>query len=376
MAVERVNLLGLTPQAMAELFVALGERPFRATQVLKWIYHRGIGEFAAMTDLSVALRTRLPELARIEPPQVAARQVSADGTHKWLLGLSDGNRVETVFIPEGERGTLCISSQVGCALGCSFCSTGYRGFNRDLTAAEIVGQVWLARSELAASSAAPRPITNVVLMGMGEPLLNLDGVLPALRLLLDDLAFGLARRRVTVSTAGVVPALERLREECPVSLAVSLHAPNDALRSELVPLNRKYPIGELLEACRRYVADAPKSVVTFEYVMLDGVNDSLGHARELAALLRGLPAKVNLIPFNPFPESRYQRSPQPVVDRFRDVLLAAGLMTITRKTRGEDIDAACGQLVGRVLERPARARRAGASLAQSRASQPGAPHQP
>jgi 23S rRNA (adenine2503-C2)-methyltransferase len=354
----RVNLLGLTPKAMAERFVSLGEKPFRATQVLKWIYHRGVDDFAAMTDLSLALRSRLPELAEVAPPEVAARQVSADGTHKWVFALADGNRIETVFIPEGERGTLCVSSQVGCALGCTFCSTGYRGFNRDLDAAEIVGQVWLARRELAASAGGVRPITNVVLMGMGEPLLNLEGVLPALHLLLDDLAFGLARRRVTVSTAGVVPALERLRLECPVSLAVSLHAPSDALRSELVPLNRKYPIAELLEACRRYVADAPKSVVTFEYVLLDGVNDTPTHAHELARLLRGMPAKVNLIPFNPFPESGYRRSPEPVVDRFRDVLLAAGLMTITRKTRGEDIDAACGQLVGRVLQRPARARRA------------------
>jgi 23S rRNA (adenine2503-C2)-methyltransferase len=359
-AEERTNLLGLAPDALAAFFAGLGERPFRATQLLKWVYHRGVSDFAAMSDLSLALRERLQALARIEAPGIVTRQDSADGTIKWVLALEDGNRVETVYIPEDGRGTLCVSSQAGCALGCNFCSTGYRGFNRDLTAAEIIGQVWLARREIEGGTAPDedRRVTNVVLMGMGEPLLNLDNVLPALRLLLDDLGFGLARRRVTLSTAGVVPAIERLRTECPVSLAVSLHAPNDALRDELVPLNRKYPIRPLLEACRRYVADAPKSVVTFEYVMLEGVNDSLLDARELAALLRGLPAKVNLIPFNPFPESGYRRSPPPVVDRFRDVLLAAGLMTITRKTRGEDIDAACGQLVGRVLARPRRAGRA------------------
>ena len=350
-----MNLFGLSPAALREFFAGLGEQPFRATQVLKWVYHRGVLDFEAMTDLSRALRARLQETARVEPPPVAGRQQSVDGTWKWLMGLDDGNCVETVYIPDEERGTLCISSQVGCALGCSFCSTGYRGFNRDLTTAEIVGQVWQARRELAAGGAG-RPLTNVVMMGMGEPLLNLDQVLPALQLLLDDLAFGLGRRRVTLSTAGVVPALERLRVECPVSLAVSLHAPNDPLRDQLVPINRKYPIRELLEACWRYVAEAPKSVVTFEYVMLAGVNDSLEHARQLAALLRDRPAKVNLIPFNPFPESGYARSAVAVVDRFREVLLEAGLMTITRKTRGEDIDAACGQLVGRVLARPRRAR--------------------
>ncbi len=351
----RVNLLGLSPDQLRGLFAEMGEKPFRATQVLKWIYHQDVVAFEAMTDLSRLLRERLQAVARVEAPTVVSRQASADGTWKWLMGLEDGNCVETVYIPEEDRGTLCISSQVGCALGCTFCSTGYRGFNRDLSAAEIVGQVWRARRELAGGERA-RPITNVVLMGMGEPLLNLENVVPALQLLLDDLAFGLGRRRVTLSTAGVVPALERLRAECPVSLAVSLHAPNDALRDELVPINRKYPIAELLEACWRYVADAPKSVVTFEYVMLEGLNDSVAHARELAALLRDRPAKVNLIPFNPFPESGYARSPAPVVDRFRDVLLAAGLMTITRKTRGDDIDAACGQLVGRVLARPRRAR--------------------
>jgi 23S rRNA (adenine2503-C2)-methyltransferase len=351
----RVNLLGLSPEQLRALFAGMGEKPFRATQVLKWIYHQDVVAFEAMTDLSRALRSRLERTARVEAPTVVSRQESADGTWKWLMGLEDGNCVETVYIPEEDRGTLCISSQVGCALGCTFCSTGYRGFNRDLTAAEIVGQVWRARRELAVEGQS-RPITNVVLMGMGEPLLNLDQVVPALQLLLDDLAFGLGRRRVTLSTAGVVPALDRLRAECPVSLAVSLHAPNDALRDQLVPINRKYPIGELLDACWRYVADAPKAVVTFEYVMLEGVNDSVAHARELAALLRDRPAKVNLIPFNPFPESGHARSPASAVDRFREVLLGAGLMTITRKTRGDDIDAACGQLVGRVLARPRRFR--------------------
>jgi 23S rRNA (adenine2503-C2)-methyltransferase len=353
----RVNLLGLTRAALSDFFIGLGERPFRADQLLRWVYHRQTLDFAAMTDMSLPLRERLEDVATLELPQVVTRQDSADGTCKWLFGLADGNRVETVYIPDEERGTLCVSSQVGCALGCTFCSTGYRGFNRDLTTAEIVGQVWLARRELGGSPGAPRPLTNVVLMGMGEPLLNFDNVVPALQLLLEDLAFGLARRRVTLSTAGVVPAIDRLRDACPVSLAVSLHAPDDALRDTLVPLNRKYSIRPLLEACRRYVAEAPKAVVTFEYVMLEGVNDSPEHARRLVALLRGLRAKVNLIPFNPFPESGYRRSAPEAVDRFRDILMAAGLITITRKTRGDDIDAACGQLVGRVLERPRRAAR-------------------
>jgi 23S rRNA (adenine2503-C2)-methyltransferase len=352
---SRINLLGLPPAAMAGFFASLGERPYRTTQVLKWLYHRGVDDVQAMTDLSRSLRERLSTIAGVGVPRVVSRQVSADGTYKWLFGLEDGNCVETVFIPDGGRGTLCVSSQVGCALGCAFCSTGYRGFNRDLNVAEIVGQVWAARRELAAALGTPKSLTNIVLMGMGEPLLNFDNVVGALRLMLDDLAFGLGRRRVTLSTAGLVPAIDRLREECPVSLAVSLHAPDDALRDRLVPLNRKYPIAELLAACRRYVAEAPKSVVTFEYVMLDGVNDSVRQARELVAVLADLPAKVNLIPFNPFPESVYRRSPQATVDRFRDVLLAAGLITITRKTRGDDIDAACGQLVGRVLERTPRA---------------------
>ncbi len=351
---ERVNLLGLNRQEMEAFFLGLGEKTFRASQVLKWIYHFGMTDFAAMTNLSLDLRQRLDEVACIQPPRIVTCQVSTDGTHKWLLRLDSGNCVETVFIPEEDRGTLCVSSQVGCALSCSFCSTARQGFNRNLSVAEITGQVWLARRELAENPRGRRVVTNVVLMGMGEPLLNFDNVVRAMDLMMDDLALGLARRRITLSTAGVVPALDRLRERCPVSLAVSLHAPDDSLRNELVPLNRKYPIDELLDACKRYAAHSPKSHITFEYVMLSGINDSAGHARALARVLRAVPAKVNLIPFNPFPETRFTRSDQGTVDRFRQVLMEAGLITITRKTRGDDIDAACGQLVGRVADRTRR----------------------
>ena len=368
MDLERVNLLGLNRPDMEAFFLGLGEKAFRASQVLKWIHHFGVTEFAAMSTLSMALRQRLAQVACMQPPEIVTCQVSADGTHKWLLRLDSGNSVETVFIPEDDRGTLCVSSQVGCTLNCSFCSTARQGFNRNLSVAEIIGQVWLARRELGDDPRLRRVITNVVLMGMGEPLLNFDNVVKAMDLMMDDLAVGLARRRITLSTAGIVPALERLQERCPVSLAVSLHAPSDALRNELVPLNRKYPIRELLAACKRYVAHSPKSHVTFEYVMLAGVNDSLEHARELVRALRGIAAKVNLIPFNPFPETRYIRSDQATVDRFRAVLMQAGLITITRKTRGDDIDAACGQLVGRVADRTRRSSRHGQAVAGPAAS--------
>ena len=357
-AAERVNLLGLARPQLESFFTSLGERPFRARQVLKWIHARGASDFEPMTDLGRALRERLAEVAEIRAPAVEAHRTSADGTRKWLLRVDSGNCIEMVFIPEGRRGTLCVSSQAGCPLDCAFCSTGRQGFNRNLSAAEITGQVWLAVHEL------DRPLTNVVLMGMGEPLLNFDAVTEAIDLMLEDLAYGFARRRVTLSTAGVVPAIDRLARRAPVSLAVSLHAPDDALRDRLVPINRKYPIAELLAACRRYAQANPKRKITFEYVMLDGVNDSPEHARALVALLRPVPAKVNLIPFNPFPGAPFRRSPEAVVDGFRERLNAAGIIAITRRPRGDDIDAACGQLAGKVTARAARVRR-GALAAMS-----------
>jgi 23S rRNA (adenine2503-C2)-methyltransferase len=356
-ATEKTNLLNLDRQAMQDYFIAIGEKPFRATQVMQWIHQYGADDFDAMTNLSKELRAHLKAIAEIRAPEIVQDQLAADGTRKWLLRLNDGNCIETVFIPEEERGTLCVSSQVGCTLNCSFCSTGHQGFNRSLDVGEIISQLRVANRALGRDPKGERIITNVVLMGMGEPLLNFDNVVPAMRLMLDDYAYGLSRRRVTLSTAGVVPMMDRLREECPVSLAVSLHAPNNALRDELVPLNKKYPIHDLLDACRRYCADSPRSRVTFEYVMLAGVNDSPEHAHQLVRLLRDVPAKVNLIPFNPFPQTRYQRSSKDVIDRFRDVLIEAGLTTITRKTRGDDIDAACGQLAGRVQDRTRRRQR-------------------
>lgn len=345
-------MLGLEPAALQQFFVSLGEKPFRASQVLKWVHQLGVDDFQAMTNLSKGLRTQLAEAAEVHTPEVVTEQQAQDGTRKWLLKLDSGNSIETVFIPEQGRGTLCVSSQVGCALNCTFCATGAQGFNRNLTAAEIIGQLWTASRYLGGVRA--RAITNVVLMGMGEPLLNFDNVVKAMRLMLDDLAYGLSWRRVTLSTAGMVPAIDRLREECPVNLAVSLHAPNDELRDELVPLNRKYPLEMLLDACRRYTHADARRRITFEYVMLDGVNDSPAHARQLIRILQGVPAKINLIPFNSFPGTQYHRSPQEVIDRFRDVLLAAGLMTVTRKTRGDDIAAACGQLAGQVADRSKR----------------------
>jgi 23S rRNA (adenine2503-C2)-methyltransferase len=354
---EPVNLLGLDLDGLKAFFTAIGEKPFRAGQVMQWIHHYGVVDFAAMTNISKDLRARLQATATVVTPEIALDQVAEDGTRKWLLRLADGNCIEAVFIPEADRGTLCVSSQVGCVLNCAFCSTARQGYNRNLSSAEIIAQLWVANRALGRDPKGERIITNVVMMGMGEPLLNYDQVIPAMRIMLDDMAYGLSRRRVTLSTAGVVPMLERLRADCPVSLAVSLHAPNDALRDQLVPLNKKYPIAELLEACRRYVAGDGRRRVTFEYVMLAGVNDSPEHARELARLLRDVPSKVNLIPFNPFPEAGFQRSERAVIDRFRDILMQANLTTVTRKTRGDDIDAACGQLAGRVMDRTRRSQR-------------------
>lgn len=349
----KINLLDYDRNGLAALFTEWGDKAFRASQLMQWIYQVGSHDFAAMTNLSKDLRARLTELAEIRLPEVVLDQHSADGTHKWLLRLDTGNCIETVFIPEANRGTLCISSQIGCALDCAFCATAQQGFNRNLTTAEIIAQILVAHRTLGGTR-EQRVITNVVLMGMGEPLLNFDNVVTALNIMLDDFGFGLSKRRVTLSTSGVVPALDRLAQVTDVALAVSLHAPNDELRNQLVPLNRKYPIAELLAACRRYVDGATHRAITFEYVMLDGVNDTPQHARELVTLLRDLPAKVNLIPFNPFPATRFRRSSQAVIDQFREILWAAGLTTITRKTRGDDIDAACGQLAGQVMDRTKR----------------------
>ncbi|MCL5668950.1 MAG: 23S rRNA (adenine(2503)-C(2))-methyltransferase RlmN [Gammaproteobacteria bacterium] len=353
----KINLLDFDRAALREYFAALGEKPFRAEQVLQWTHQYGADSFDAMTNLSKALREKLQHCAEIKAPEIMLDQTAADGTRKWLLRLDSGNSIETVFIPEEGRGTLCVSSQAGCALDCSFCATGKQGFNRNLTVAEIIGQLWAANRALKREPRGERVITNVVLMGMGEPLLNFDNVVRAMNIMLDDFAYGLSRRRITLSTAGMAPVIDQLREACPVSLAVSLHAPNDALRNELVPLNKKYPIAELLAACKRYVADESSRRVTFEYVMLDGVNDSPEHARELVRLLQEVPSKVNLIPFNPFPNTQYQRSSAQAIGRFRAILMEANLVTITRKTRGDDIDAACGQLAGEIQDRGSRSRR-------------------
>jgi 23S rRNA (adenine2503-C2)-methyltransferase len=362
---QLTNLLGLPRSELTEFVMQLGSQPFRARQLMNWIYKRGTGSFADMSDLAKDFRTRLALAAEVRAPQIVAAQHSADGTRKWLLQADATQAFEMVFIPEPDRGTLCISSQVGCALDCSFCATAQQGYNRNLTTAEIVGQVWLAvreleqeeRGRLAAAGAIEgqpgdeRHVTNVVLMGMGEPLANFRNVVPALSILLDDFGFDLSRRRVTLSTSGLVPRIYRLAEETNVALAVSLHAADDALRNELVPINRKHPIAELLQACWHYLDEQNGRSVTFEYVMLDGINDSPAQARALAQLLKGHPAKVNLIPFNPFPGTRYRRSPAHVIQRFRDELLQRGLLATIRRTRGDDIDAACGQLAGRVIDR-------------------------
>jgi 23S rRNA (adenine2503-C2)-methyltransferase len=384
-----VNLLDFDSEGLAAWLAGRGEKPYRARQLMRWIHREGESSVERMTDLPKTLRASLAGAVTIAAPEVTSDATAADGTRKWLMAVGPGNGIETVFIPETARGTLCVSSQVGCALECAFCATGRQGFNRNLSAGEIIGQLWQANRALGADPGrGKRPVTNVVMMGMGEPLANFDNVVTAMRVMLDDHAYGLSRRRVTLSTSGLVPWMDRLREACPVSLAVSLHAPNDALRDVLVPINRKWPLRELLAACRRYVdsasaapdADedaavpsrtgagvkwqrqgAPRDFVTFEYVMLRGVNDTAGQARELVDLVGDLPCKFNLIPFNPFPDSGFERSPADVVTAFQGELLAAGFVATVRKTRGDDIDGACGQLAGRVLDRTERAARRGAA---------------
>jgi 23S rRNA (adenine2503-C2)-methyltransferase len=377
-----VNLLDFDLPGLTAWFTELGEKPFRARQVFHWIHQEGESDFAQMTDLAKSLREKLTQIAEVRGPAVKADKVSEDGTRKWLFDVGIGNGIETVFIPEGTpsggeaddadedgpryrgtpspddvpryRGTLCISSQVGCALECTFCSTGRQGFNRNLTVAEIIGQLWHANRELKKAGYGNRPVTNVVMMGMGEPLANFENVVTALDIMLDDHAYGLSRRRVTVSTSGLVPAMDRLAERCPVALAVSLHAPNDALRDQIVPINRKYPLQQLMAACQRYLKVAPRDFITFEYVMLAGVNDTPEHAHQLAELAKQVPCKFNLIPFNPFPDSGYEKSGREAQRVFREILQQAGYVVTTRKTRGDDIDAACGQLAGQVADRTGR----------------------
>ena len=351
---DKSNLLGMTLPEMTVFFAAMGEKPFRAKQVFRWIHHGGVDNFDAMTDLAKSLREKLPQVAVIQAPKLMTEQKSKDGTRKWLLDVGTGNGIEVVFIPEADRGTLCVSSQVGCALDCTFCSTGKQGFNRNLTTAEIIGQLWWANKAMGRDPKGERIVSNVVMMGMGEPLANFDNVTSAMDIMLDDHAYGLSRRRVTLSTSGVVPNLKRLKERCPVALAVSLHAPNDALRDVLVPINQKYPLAELLASIRDYLQAAPRDFVTFEYVMLDGVNDTAQHAHELVKLVEGIECKFNLIPWNPFPDAPYARSSNNAIHRFRDVLQQAGLIVTVRKTRGDDIDAACGQLAGQVVDKSQR----------------------
>ena len=348
------NLLDFDADALTRFCAAMGEKPFRATQVLRWMHRFGQDNFDGMTDIAKSFREKLKSTAEICPPAVVSDKVSEDGTRKFLIDVGHGNLVESVFIPEADRGTLCVSSQAGCALDCAFCSTGKQGFNRNLSVGEIIGQLWLANKALGHDPKGERIISNVVMMGMGEPLSNFDNVTSAMRLMLDDNAYGLSRRRVTLSTSGIVPAIDRLSDVCPVALAVSLHAPTDELRDVLVPINRKYPLRELLSACRRYLEKAPRDFITFEYVMLDGVNDGDRHARALLGLVAGLPCKFNLIPFNPFPGTAFKRSPAGRIRRFAEILMNAGIVTTTRRTRGDDIDAACGQLAGQVKDRSKR----------------------
>jgi 23S rRNA (adenine2503-C2)-methyltransferase len=380
---ERTNLLEFTLPAMTDWFAAQGEKPFRARQVFQWIHQRGVADFDAMTDLAKSLREKLKAIAEVKAPAILSEHRSEDGTVKWLFDVGVGNGIETVYIPEDDRGTLCVSSQVGCALDCKFCSTGRQGFNRDLGVAEIIGQVWVANRRLEemereglasrleprtarlplpaaqgafrpageGESRSPRPVSNVVMMGMGEPLNNFEPVVAAMKIMLDDFAYGLSRRRVTLSTSGVVPQIRKLARTLPVALAVSLHAPNDELRSRIVPLNQTYPIAELLAACREYLEVSPRDFITFEYVMLQGVNDAPDHAKELARLLKKVPSKVNLIPFNAFTDSGFERSAMDRIKRFQQILLDAGFIATIRRTRGDDIDAACGQLAGQVVNR-------------------------
>ena len=350
----KTNLLNFDLAALTQHFAEMGEKPFRAKQVMRWMHQSGASSFDDMTDLAKSLRAKLNEQACIGVPDLMVSQKSLDGTRKWLLDVGTGNGVETVFIPEAERGTLCISSQVGCALECTFCSTGRQGFNRNLSTSEIIGQLWWANKAMGVTPKNERVISNVVMMGMGEPLANFDNVVAALSIMLDDHGYGLSRRRVTVSTSGMVPQMDRLKEVMPVALAVSLHASNDAVRDEIVPLNKKYPLKSLMAACQRYLVKAPRDFITFEYVMLDGINDKAQHARELIELVRDVPCKFNLIPFNPFPNSGYERSSNENIRVFRDILQQAGFVVTVRKTRGDDIDAACGQLAGQVQDKTRR----------------------
>jgi len=357
---EKVNLLGKTREEMEEFFLSLGEKKYRAHQMLKWIYIHQVDDFEQMTDVGKKLRDKLNEIAEIRAPEILHEGISRDGTRKWVFKVDGGGAVETVFIPDGRRGTLCVSSQVGCSVDCSFCSTGKQGFQRDLSSAEIIGQVWLAsRSFGPRKNLGEHPVTNVVMMGMGEPLLNFDNVVRAMKLMKEDLAYGISKKRITLSTSGVVPMIDRLSDELDVSLAISLHAPNDELRNVLVPLNRKYPLAELLAACRRYSEKIPHKhkSITMEYVMLKGVNDQPEHARQLVKLMKNLPVKINLIPFNPFPHAGYERSAHPDILAFHKYLNDHGLLTTVRTTRGDDIDAACGQLVGEVMDRTRRSER-------------------
>jgi 23S rRNA (adenine2503-C2)-methyltransferase len=373
-----VNLLDYDAAGLAELMAQYGEKPFRAKQLMKWIHQRGEPDFDAMTDIAKSFRQKLALDAAVTPPALLAEQIAKDGTRKWLLDVGTGNGVEAVFIPEDDRGTLCVSSQVGCALDCGFCSTARQGFNRNLSTAEIIGQLWWANRRMSLDASRlgdaglvdnrngdTRIVSNVVMMGMGEPLANYDNVVAAMKLMLDDNAYGLSRRRVTLSTSGIVPAIDRLREDCPVALAVSLHAPNDRIRDDIVPINKKYPLHQLLAACTRYLEKAPRDFITFEYVMLDGINDTVENARELVALVRDVPCKFNLIPFNPFPNSGFKRSQRDAILRFRDILINAGYIATVRKTRGDDIDAACGQLAGQVLDKTRRVEKRLAGDAQA-----------
>ncbi len=356
---SKVNLYGLTLVSLKELCHELGEKPYRAVQIMKWLYHHGVESIDEMTDISKKTRAKLNEVATISLPAVIEEQPSKDGTYKWLIRLDSGNSIEMVYIPEEGRGTLCVSSQIGCALDCSFCSTGKQGFNRNLAVEEIVGQIVVAKKMLGDYAPdreynTPRKVTNIVMMGMGEPLLNYRNVVSAMEIMLDDYGFGFSKRRVTLSTSGIVPALYRLKEDIDVALAVSLHAPYNTLRDELVPINQKYPIEELLEACRAYISTSSRKKITWEYVMLKGVNDREEDAHALAKLIKDIPGKVNLIPFNPFPDTEYETSTSKQINLFRDVLIGYGIVVVTRKTRGEDIDAACGQLAGRVNDKTKR----------------------
>ncbi|NKB46785.1 MAG: 23S rRNA (adenine(2503)-C(2))-methyltransferase RlmN [Legionellales bacterium] len=353
-----MNLLNLNQAGLEAWLAQLSEPTYRAQQILQWVHHYGVTDFSQMTNLSKALRAKLAQLSVIEVPEIAYHQQSIDGTHKWLLRLNCGNCIETVFIPEDGRGTLCVSSQIGCSLTCDFCATAKQGFNRNLSVAEIIGQVWVAVRELSQEQTThDRRVTNVVMMGMGEPLLNFESVVTAMDIMLSDLAYGLSKRRVTLSTSGVVPMMYTLAQRSPVALAVSLHAPTNDLRNQLVPLNKKYPLEQLIPACRAYFADEPRRKVTMEYVMLQGVNDHPQQAHQLAKLLQGVPAKVNLIPFNPFPGTTYQCSEPKRIEHFRAILQQHDLTTVTRKTRGDDIDAACGQLAGKIIDRTKRSQR-------------------